>query len=69
MSSEKKRVRGEKMTSKKSKQYDITNKTPSKYKPKQAAAEKKNKNTKKIDTFLPIPKEEKPKKQQTATKK
>jgi hypothetical protein len=42
------------MTTKKSKQYDLTNKTDLKHKPKEAI-KKKNQNTNKgIDTFFPI---------------
>lgn len=49
------------MTTKKSKKYDLTNKTDLKHKPKEAI-KKKNQNTNKgIDTFFPISNEAPPK--------
>jgi hypothetical protein len=53
------------MTTKKSKNYDLTKKSDLKYKPKEA--KKKTQNTKRIDTFLPISNEE-TKKQLTSVK-
>ncbi len=48
------------MTTKKSKTYDLTHKTDFKYRLKEV--QKKNQNTnKRIETFLPISNEEKPK--------
>jgi hypothetical protein len=48
----------EKMTSKKGKNNDLTRKTDyTKFKPKEDA-KKKNQNTKRVDTFLPISNDE-----------
>ena len=50
------------MTTKKSKNPDLTHKTDyTKYRPKEAT-KKKNQNTKRIDTFSPVSNEEAPKK-------
>ena len=45
------------MTTKKSKNYDLTPKTDFKNKPKEAV-KKKNQNTKRIETFFPVSNEE-----------
>ncbi len=55
------------MTTKKSKQYDLTNRTNLKHKPQEANKKKQNTN-KGIDTFLPITNEESTQKPTNHTK-
>jgi hypothetical protein len=46
------------MTTKKSKSYDLTNKTDLKGKPQEALKKKNQNTTKRMDTFFPISNEE-----------
>jgi hypothetical protein len=50
------------MTTKKSKSYDLTNKTDLKGKPQEALKKKNQNTTKRMDTFFPISNEAVPKK-------